>query len=279
MEYKDIRIVIAVIGPKGCGKDTIADFAIKELNAGGKIATAGPLKQICKKVFHLTDSHLNEFKDMPFVKPIEFKNFQVRELLDFMRENIPYDVLPLEKFKPGKIGVQRFSGRFFKTPRELLQWVGTEFMQSFYQDFHSYTAYKNLLETKGTWFITDMRFQHEEKIARKLFNLFYVIRIVGRNEVPDGQEEHLSEKDWKNISIFDTIDNSKEGLSFFYENAVKSFQKVKEDVEIRIRDNPKLIEKQIIKDSVKPISRFVYEPRHIAEKVGVIDLDDISELV
>lgn len=237
---KSVQVVIGLMGPKMCGKDTIADYAIENFGAAGKFATAGALKDLCSKVFRLEPKFFNELKNEPFAKPLILTGKQARAIFDEVRALIPLELLPIEKFKPWKIGVQFYEGRVFPTPRAILQYVGTEMIQSVYKDFHCVIAYDKIKNKPGTWFITDMRFQHEQRYANEQFQLFYPIRISGRNEVKPGEEEHPSECEWKHIIPFATIDNSKEGLEHFYAKASEVFKVINDDALLRISQDDKL---------------------------------------
>lgn len=222
------QVVIAVMGPKGSGKDTFADFAVREYGATGKIMTARHLKQLCADVFGLKFQDLNENKDVPFIKPISIGLGKIRKIIAYMRANIPQEDLPLEF---DRVGIQQFEGIVFKTPRELLQYVGTDLMQKMYKPFHCTKAYGEYKGKNGVWLITDMRFVHEYEYAKKIFPTLYTVRIVGRNEVPDGDEEHASEREWKEIPMFCIVDNDKEGLDNFYKNCELVLEMIKEDLE------------------------------------------------
>ena len=233
-KYKSkLQIVIGLMGPKGSGKDTLADYSIEKLGATGKIATAHFLKNMCSKVFKLEPAWFNENKDKEFPKPVLLSNPIVKQILLEMRAAIPEKTLSLKDFNPYTIGIQNFSGRLFKTPRQMLQYIGTNLCQSVCRSFHCIVSYDSYKSLPGTWFITDVRFKFEVDYALKTFKFFYPIRIINRNEVVDGQEEHLSESEWKQILPFASIDNSSTKGKFI-ENSVDVFNKIRSDVEDKL---------------------------------------------
>ncbi len=233
-KYKNkIQIVIGLMGPKGSGKDTLADYSIEKLGGTGKIVTANFLKKMCATVFQLTPDWFNENKDKEFPKPILFTNPLVKKVLLEMRSAVSEKVISLKEFNPYRIGIQNYSGRFFKTPRQMLQYIGTDLTHSICRPFHCIVSYDLYKDKPGIWFITDTRFKFEIDYALKTFKFFYPIRIINRNEVINGNEEHISESEWKEILPFASIDNSST-LGKFVENSIKVFNKIKKDVEEKL---------------------------------------------
>ena len=60
--------MIGFVGPKQSGKDTAADLLKKSGKARGKISFAGPLKELCSRVFNVPLRYFNdpELKEKPF---------------------------------------------------------------------------------------------------------------------------------------------------------------------------------------------------------------------
>lgn len=282
-KYKDkIQMVIGLMGPKGCGKDVLADYSIKNLNATGKIITASFLKKMCSKVFGLGMDYFSENKDNDFLQPVELTNALVKKILLEMRAAIPEKILSLKEFNPYRIGVQNYSGRFFKTPRQLLQYVGSDFIHAICKPFHCITSYEAVKNKPGIWFITDLRFKVENNYASKCFKFFYPVKIIGRNEVKAGKEEHLSEKEWKEIQPFATIDNSG-SLDDFYKNAILVFDKIKKDINEKLSIMSEAEINQLF-DSEKPaidnkdpniirIGRFNFSSPSVANQHIVRDME------
>lgn len=280
-KYKDkYQIVIGLMGPKGSGKDTIADFAIDKAGANGKLATASVLKSLCSKVFKVHPKYFTDLKDEPFTNPVMITGKQVRDILNAMRTLIPLEVLSVKDFNPMKVGVQKYDRRIFKTPREMLQYVGTELIQSIYKPFHAVVSYDTLRGKPGVWFITDIRFQHEYDHAKNIFPFFYPVRIIGRNEVEEGKEEHISEGQWKNLAPYSVIDNSEVSLEVLQENALKVFKDIKKDVAKRLSEmsedqiNNLLPPKKVVAEDANTMNNrgFVFESRQSLQDVVVRDL-------
>ncbi len=226
------QVVIALMGPKGSGKDTVADLSIEKMGAIGKIATASFLKEMCSKALHLSLESFTDGKDKPFIRPLQLKGVHIRSMLDQMDAALSPEIKKLHKLKIRTTGVQKFSDRIFNTPREVLQFVGTEMIQSIFKSFHCVVSYDQIRGLPGVWFITDLRFLHEAEYARSIFPLLYFVRINGRAEVTEGKEEHSSESDWKSITPFVTIENTG-SIEDLTKKCANVFNKIQEDVRKR----------------------------------------------
>jgi len=233
-KYKNrVQIVIGLMGPKGCGKDTIANYAKDKLNASDKIVTASFLKATCAKVFGLELDWFYDKKERDFLRPVTFTAPLIKRFLFEMRAAVSEKILNLKDFNPYTIAIQNHVGRVFKTPRQMLQYIGTDFVHPICRPFHCMVVYESFKDKPGVFLITDLRFKMETDYAAQCFKFFYPVRIVGRNEVKNGQEEHKSESEWKSIQPFATIDNSTK-LDDFYKNSIKVFDEIKKDVEEKL---------------------------------------------
>ncbi len=225
-----MQIIIGLMGPKGSGKDALADYHIKECGANGKISHAKFLKQLCADVWRLPLDNFFEHKERKFVQPIKLHGSKIARIAEIVRDKLPLDLVPLSQFDNRRIGVEKWEGNIFRNPREMLQYVGTELIQSFYKPFHAYVTYLDYKDKDGIWFITDLRFHHEIELATKTFPNFYPIRIIGRNEVEDGKEEHLSESEWKQIKPYAYLENTT-NLEDYFNKSKQLFKQIKKEIE------------------------------------------------
>lgn len=149
--------VVAFCGPAGSGKDTchqiLADLGLVNPK---KIALAGTLKSLCSEFFRIP---MNYFEDRDLKeKPFEYSNPltepQLYELIEFI-----YAVLPYDRDKVGNLN--QHIGVTFKTPRHLLQYIGTEIIRNTLDmDWHLRAAFSDPTKT-GVHAVTDCRFVSE----------------------------------------------------------------------------------------------------------------------
>ncbi len=227
------QVVIALMGSKGAGKDTLAELSIKTMNAVGKVASATFLKEICSKILKLPLDLFNTYKDNVLPRPFVLKGHHIRGILDMMDRALSDEIKKQHNLKLHKVGIQKYCDRSFMTPRAILQFIGTDMIQSIFKSFHCHIAYDKIRGYSGVWFITDLRFLHEEKYAREVFPLFYPILINGRSIEDDSYSQHISENEWKQIKPFATIQNNS-SIDDLIKNASIVFQQIQDDVKHRI---------------------------------------------
>lgn len=225
------NIVIGLMGKKGSGKDTVAELLINEYGFNGKITATNILKKICSTCLGLDKSIFEEKKDTPFHRPFKFSFSHARAIIDTVDQILSSEFKNANGLnKIRSTGTQNYAPRVFKTPREILQFVGTELIQSLYKDFFPKTMYSQFSEKQGGYVITDMRFTHEAGYAHEVFQFFYPVKIVGRELPHDGTESHKSENDWESIVPFFELDNTNmdtlnTGLKILLRNIVNHISK------------------------------------------------------
>lgn len=234
-EFKPL-IVIAFSGPKGCGKTFLSKHSC-EIGIGRSVHSfATRLKSFAKKYLGLTDAQVfGNDKETPFTGGARaIPPSVIRRVINAMYEDLRTAGLPeKDNFNPSKISVSKLPGGMFKTPREVLQFLGTELIQNIYKPYSPLVTVlpiKNLQE--GTYFIDDMRFPLEDEILKKHIHFYYPVRIIGRNEV--STDNHVSEHAWKEIKFFAEVDSSGT-LEELYNNMMPIYQKIKDDVTDRIK--------------------------------------------
>lgn len=201
--------VIGLIGPKGSGKDASYEILKKKGKAAGKIAFAGPLKSICSEVFNIPFIILNDpdFKERPFEEMEKYDNVVLtsralkaiklaccRKLPEFDPKTNTW------LYNVDKVAITGVENRIMKTPRELLQVVGTDFIRNrVYSDWHLRAAFHDNvlmgLKSNGTYCVTDIRFPNELKFLQEKFGDSFSAYYVERPEAEDRLAEatHPSE--------------------------------------------------------------------------------------
>lgn len=180
--------IIAFCGAKGSGKNTAASILAEITGADvQELALAGHLKEVCSKVF---DVDMKYFID-PDLKEIEFDNFRVMDEDKLLAIHELFNIVAQDPEK----NTRPHLGKIFKTPRFLLQYVGTEVLRPLDLDIHV-----NIIEHKKNpsklTLITDMRYANEfeglKRIAGDNFLGVYVQNTAA--EAAASVDSHSSEK-------------------------------------------------------------------------------------
>lgn len=165
--------VIGLVGPAGCGKDTVADMILplhmecngRNTDTAVKMAFADPLRAACKAVFALEDDDMID----------RVKKEQVIE-------------------------------RWGKSPRQMMQLLGTDCVRSnIGHDHWVKLMHYRLRDVKdGCVVISDVRFQNEADYIRSLTNstLVRICRLTAGTP-----HTHTSEFDWQFIKCDSVLFN------------------------------------------------------------------------
>lgn len=217
--------VIGLIGPKGSGKDTSYDILKEQKRVDGKISFAGPLKAICGEVFGLHFNLLNDadLKELPFKEPVVMTTKHIRKIINLCETYVPSVIGSLIKYRSNAVSMAGLEGRAFKTPRELMQIVGTDLIRErIYKRWHLEAAFSEKalgkLKQNGTYCVTDVRFENEHDFLAEMYPDSYKAYYVDRPEASKKLAEavasgnaHASESDTQKIKtrLADAvIDNS-----------------------------------------------------------------------
>lgn len=184
---------IGYIGPKGSGKDSAFEILLKKGKVQGKLSFAGPLKDICSKVFGIpprlfVDPILKEkpFSDGPITLTSKVLRQVKKEIVSWLPEVTEDGYVRYNADKATLVGVEN---RQVASPRELLQVVGTEFIRErVYQNWHVEAAFgdKVLSELDGkAYAITDIRFENELEYLRNKFGSDFTAFYVERPEAEE----------------------------------------------------------------------------------------------
>jgi hypothetical protein len=171
-------MIIGILGNKGHGKDTVADYLVEKYNYN-KYSFAKPIKDICKIIFGFTEDQLYTNKKEIIDK---YWNITPRKAMEF-------------------IGTDLFRYRMNELIPDIKDniWV---------KHFSKYILNNNL---NKNIVIADIRFQNEVDEIHKLNGI--IIKIYR----PDKEEEykHISEYGIKNIKNYDLLiinDKNKKNL-------------------------------------------------------------------
>lgn len=191
--------IIGFVGPKGAGKDEAARILKDAKKARGKFSFAGPLKKICSDVFSVPERLMHDpvLKEKEFDTPITLTS---RVLRNLKRE------LPAWLSQTTEDGYNRYDAmtatingvehRVCKSPRELLQIVGTEFIrEKVYKNWHLEAAFGERvmsdpnIRQNAVYCVTDIRFPNELDYLQERFGDDFICYYIERPEA----EERLAE--------------------------------------------------------------------------------------
>jgi hypothetical protein len=181
--------IVSFTAPIGGGKDASAKLLSDIGLSQGKISFAGPMKDICAKVFNIKREDMEDpvKKVEPFAEPFAFTRKHLREILNLMVQALPTEEFPYNINTVTEYGVV---GVTMKSIRHILQFVGTEVIRNkVHPDWHLQAAFSNRvlsrLNPEGTYCVTDVRFPNEFKFLRDKFaESFYGYYI----ERPEAEE-------------------------------------------------------------------------------------------
>lgn len=182
MTYRTIanrrREVYGIAGEKGHGKDTFARLVLEYGPSFEVLHFADDLKRIAGRVYGLTDEQMNNpaLKEAPLDKPVEMDLF-----IDALRSETGLPIQPR-----GKVG---------RSPREVMQYLGTEYMRSIQDDFWVQKVLQKI-GTKRCFLVPDTRFPNEGDGLRSVGGL--IIKVL-RIDAPSSGDRHASETEMSKI--------------------------------------------------------------------------------
>jgi len=183
--------IIAFCGSKGSGKSTSA-MVFKDLIGvpTEEIAIAGHLKEACARVFNID---YNKFID-PALKEVELEECIVLDrknlealMKEFFVQDYTYDT-----------HIRQHIARVLRTPRALLQYIGTEVLHPIDPLIHVRVAMKKKDPSKLT-IITDLRFVAEFEYFTAQENFVPVYVKNTQAEIRASVDGHASERQFENF--------------------------------------------------------------------------------
>lgn len=176
-------MIIGLLGKKGSGKDTMADFLVENYHFK-QYTYAEPLKKICQDLFSLTDEQMN---------------------CHVLKETI--------------------DERWNKTPRQILQQVGTDLFRKHYDENIWVKILKEKLKVESdeqNIVVSDIRHQNELDTVTEFENCL-IFRIVRPG--CDVSDPHSTENNNLKYKDIITIDNNGT-IQDFYEKIKRELKHV-----------------------------------------------------
>ena len=179
-------MIISLSGKKRAGKDTIANFmeidrvGVKDTHAINRVSFAKKLKDTCAKVFDLEKAYMHDLKEVIWNKP---QPFEVEHQLLIKKE---YGIKDYTK---------KQLSRSFASGREMLQYIGTDFLRGIQDDIHLKSVH---LDPNKLNIVTDTRFENEREYLKdwaKEHNVpFLDIYVIRQQSAEDIASQHASEQ-------------------------------------------------------------------------------------
>jgi hypothetical protein len=192
-------MILALSGKKKSGKDTIADFLVKDQNFV-KISLATPLKNLIINVFKIESKYLNDDslkdKELPEFITIDYEH--IDKIRQIVSENwgFPVDYEAREK-------LESFHGTEIKTPRKLMQTIGTDMLRNHIRDdIFIVLLAQALKESRQPVVIPDARLQNEREFLKKIGAVMAIVKRHNPDEKPD---DHISENDFGKEDDYDLV--------------------------------------------------------------------------
>lgn len=180
-------IVIAFIGKAGSGKTTAATLLRGFRPEKYRIINfATPLKEACRQVFHLSEKQLNgSLKDFQFLSPVKItgKHIDALSTYFFGKKATTY-------FK------KKFIGRILFSPRDVLQFVGTDILRG--RDGNIFLKFmEKEIDNKKIQLVADLRFKNEFDFFKKNKNIIFLPFFMNKSDIETKSDTstHTSEKE------------------------------------------------------------------------------------
>lgn len=216
-----MRKIISISGELQVGKDT---FALPLIAAGFvKASFAGNLKNMCGEIFGLSDYQLNDpvgkASQLDRARVLDSEAFhQIVDWIQLTHDISSFATMLIELKRKYVTDYVTLHGtnKTFSTPREVLQFVGTDLIRELNPQYHVEVLLHTLKSNPDTRFcVTDSRFSNERKVLKDEFNAtlvrvkrpFYTPEHLINAEIPapDSKSTHISENSLGPDSEYDAV--------------------------------------------------------------------------
>lgn len=172
--------VIGIAGAKGSGKTTSYEMISNMYGKVTERTLAGRIKEVCSEVFNVAPEHFEyqSLKNEYFTNPITLHESQVVDCI--------------KGFDLEAGNVNKHIGKQLFTPRQILQYIGTEVLREIEEDIHIKYVMDNLPED-GICVITDVRFTNELEYIEQIENSLLIHLDNDKAEKAAEGDNHPSE--------------------------------------------------------------------------------------
>lgn len=211
-------MIIAFAGKMGSGKDAAAGF-LKE-KGFERIAFADNLKEMAMEIFGLTRDQCydQDLKKAEFETPLRVLAGDIGSIMDYAKKKNGFEI-------DGEAALKLLSttGVDLISPREVLQYLGTEILRNCIDEHYHAKVVKNIIDMRG-WTnvaIPDCRFPNERMFVKEWGGLNVLIkRPAELIENTAGIEAHASETSLGDESEYDIVIENDTTLAALKENVL-----------------------------------------------------------
>lgn len=176
--------IVGIAGEAGAGKDTFAQPLVER--GFVKASFAGNLKEMCQYIFGLSPYHTDtqEGKLEKLTVPVPFTKIHFNKIIQWITRTHDIRACTAQLTAVEKkyiVNQIKREGRplYFRTPREVLQFVGTEICRAVHENYHAEVLYTKIISSNMKWVITDVRFPNERAMVKKLGGVLVRIKRPG----------------------------------------------------------------------------------------------------
>jgi hypothetical protein len=179
--------LISFAGKMGSGKDTCADFLV-ENHGYTKLAFADTLKQMAMDLtpgLTREQCYDQEAKIKPFAKPFYFSGGMITQIRIWLQDNLDWELTDIQF---AKLQAERMTHTPLNSPREVLQYLGTELLRNCVaDDFHAQCVERKIIKNNLTKVvISDCRFPNEREIIGNKWSGLSVLVKRSINDIEGG---------------------------------------------------------------------------------------------
>lgn len=200
-------MLICLSGKSRAGKDELANVLVRDFKYV-KVAFADGLRELASSVFDMPANQFTDAdkKEAPFLYPIRLDEEHLAHILSFIENE-----WKIEVNKAAKDKMLTLVGTEMKTPRKLLQTIGTEVVRDCIDDLFWIKALEHKIQNLADVVITDARFSGERQFAREKGALMCLVKRPSLQS----NDSHRAENDLGDDTEYNIIFNNDDSLGRF----------------------------------------------------------------
>jgi len=192
----------------GAGKDTSGDYLVSKYGFV-KDSFAGTLKALCKSVLGLSEFDVNDSrgKAIPFDRPLVVTEVLYYKLYSAVLKSLLSCEVDVDLPFPEQ------SSKVLYTPREVLQFIGTDIIRQIYPRFHVDTLLYRCAHRPAGTVICDIRFPDEKKAIESAGGI--TVKLCRESYLSGSTASHISENAL-NGAVWQYVIQNDSSLGYLY---------------------------------------------------------------